>query len=1703
MGSLRRAFFVGERMTESRKIQLEAEMSTAGVKQGAQDIKATVSDMANAVSQEASRAGQAVGKIGDGGEQTSQKVDRTTKSMIQSIQRVTAQMEAGSRTSAKYYETLAQQRGVDVNALRPYLDQLDDVSKKQSMASGALAAGAVQFDKYGMSAKQTAAAMRGVPAQLTDIVVSLQSGQQPMTVLLQQGGQLKDMFGGIAPAARALGGAVLGIVNPFTLAAGAAVGLYAAYRMGAGETEAFNKTLITTGNQAGLTADQLNSMAQRLGAGITTQRNAASALNELAGSGRIAARNFEEFAVAAIRWEQATGSAVADTVKHFENLGKAPVEASLKLNESMNYLTASTYEQIKALEDAGRGTDAASLAQKSFAEAINQRTPGILEQVGSIERAWNAVKGAVTGAISAMGNIGRPDTVQSLNEQLQAKLQQLNDMRSAGGFAETGGGAAVGGTRGRSAAAQGAIGQAAQQLAAEIQMLQQQMTAAQIEVARKNELDRAVFRDTYAGDSSRQTQAQQRASAIKAEQDAFRKAIAGLATDSKEYERIYAAHKTALLNIDKQYEEKKQSGGGISTTQTELARLQGLIEIERQREELLRSITGTQGNLNEGEKLAIQYGEKLKLVTDEKTIAQLQANKALAEEFGARKRSNDEMEKWRKSQESTIDSVTKQTRSLRDQIETYGMGRSAIEEMTIARLEEQIALAESKPGQEAAVEGLKRELAARRELLGAMRTKEGLDAQLKEWQNWEREVDRIFDQLGQSLTDQLFEGGKSARDMLKDMFRALTLRVVVQPMLSGLQGMVTQQVGGLLGYQNPASGNGLMDAAGGLKSTYDAFSGGLNQTLGNGIGWVGEKLGSSALQSFASGLSGTAWTASTPMFALSSALPATATWAGTAAGLAGTAAAVPSLAGVAAGPGLAASLGTSVGTAGAAASAGAAGIGTAIGAALPWIGGALAIGSLLGGSDLFGGGPPKTRHGQRSTSEWIDGRIQLTGMDSRQSSESQAAAAQAAQAAVTQANEMFARLGVDAAIESFYAIMESSVLGDRQGVASGGMLRTGDRMRQIGIPQASDMTFGGFGGWSSAEMLPRLATDIQLTVLEAFQQIGADGGLPDVLYEMVEGVFIRGLDESAAQQLAQRFSALTEGALAFMQAADVMPHLQAVSFDAAAGLVQLAGGVESLMAAEQSYYQNFYTEAERHGHAVDQLTKALAGAGIQMPELVGSVDEMLASYRALVDAQDVNTEAGRQARWALIQASGAFAEVANYAGQADAAMGGVASSMQSMTSMLTGAVEQAYQEVVRLGQQQIAELQKTFGASDTALNAYRSAVQQFESTWGSLIATMDRSMRELRGQVEATAQLQYTEARAVISTALLTGQAPETADLSEAIRVAQQGVTSGRYANAFEERRAMLKLANEMEALKGIAEPELDTARATLEELERQHGRLRGIEDLSGKSLVALEAQVRAALAAEESARYEISIIEQQLEVARQDYEAALGLNTLLSDLPSALRSLAEAMANLKLGGGAAFNAQSYAAANPDLVSYYMQNEAGSGTSLEAWLRQHYNQYGQFEGRTGAPSGAGRSREADYLASNPDVMDAYRQYGSGKSVEDFAREHYEQYGKNEGRSFDVGTAFVPQDMTANIHRGEIIIDPRSSDILRRYGIGVQGGGSDRETVQLLRDQLAEAREQNRYLYEMLKNVKRTANNTEDTANAVGAHSPSEGAVVVY
>lgn len=284
--------------------------------------------------------------------------------------------------------------------------------------------------RTGNTAKQTAAALRGVPAQFTDIVVSLQGGQAPLTVLLQQGGQLKDMFGGIGPAAKALGGYVLGLVNPFTVAAAAVGALTLAYYKGSQEADEYNKEILFTGNAAGTSATQLASMAQQVSATVGTTGAAAEVLAKLAGNGKIASGSFEEITEAALQMEKATGKAIDDTIAEFAKIAKDPVAAAKELNDQYNFLTASVYSQIVALKEQGDTIGAAKLLTDTYADTIKSRTGEVTANLGLIEGAWQKIKAAAAGALDATLDVGR---TQSIDSQI-ANYQKILDGRKSGGF---------------------------------------------------------------------------------------------------------------------------------------------------------------------------------------------------------------------------------------------------------------------------------------------------------------------------------------------------------------------------------------------------------------------------------------------------------------------------------------------------------------------------------------------------------------------------------------------------------------------------------------------------------------------------------------------------------------------------------------------------------------------------------------------------------------------------------------------------------------------------------------------------------------------------------------------------------------------------------------------------------------------------------------------------------------------------------------------------------------------------------------------------------------------------------------------------------------------------------------------------------------------------------------------------------------------
>lgn len=216
---------------------------------------------------------------------------------------------------------------------------------------------------------------------------------------------------------------LLAILAPLALATAAVGGLAVAYYKGSEEQDRYNKSLILTGNYAGVSAGQLGDMARQVSATVGTTGQAAAVLAMLADNGKIAGESFTGITQAAVSMQEATGKAVSETVAEFVKLADDPVKASAALNEQYHYLTASVYSQIVALEEQGDHAGAVKLATESYADAINERTPKILENLSFWEKAYNAVAQAADG----LKNAGRRD-INSDIENARAGLAEAQDM---------------------------------------------------------------------------------------------------------------------------------------------------------------------------------------------------------------------------------------------------------------------------------------------------------------------------------------------------------------------------------------------------------------------------------------------------------------------------------------------------------------------------------------------------------------------------------------------------------------------------------------------------------------------------------------------------------------------------------------------------------------------------------------------------------------------------------------------------------------------------------------------------------------------------------------------------------------------------------------------------------------------------------------------------------------------------------------------------------------------------------------------------------------------------------------------------------------------------------------------------------------------------------------------------------------------------
>lgn len=358
-------------------------------------------------------------------------------------QRVEA-MRVAEEREARVAAESARQKALQELNLRKLLGQIDPTIAKlerlgqmEGNLERALDAGAISpeiFDQYQAKIDATRAAtlnmgkaqdiatasigklnLNTVEAQqsVASLARAMASGQWGMatssiTSLTARTGALGAAF---SAAGLAIGGVAAGI-GLFVLQA--AKGHFEARRM--------EGVILGMGNAAGVTAGQMLDLRNEIGRATGSYQDATRAINQLLLSGKVTGEALESVARSAANLARLTGQEIGTVTSELIGLADGGSEALERFDDRYNVLTASTWQNIEAIRAQQGELQATQEYFREVERVSADRTEKMRQQAGYVERAWEGVKGAISGALQEMKDLGRSD----LDRQIASARAAVN-----------------------------------------------------------------------------------------------------------------------------------------------------------------------------------------------------------------------------------------------------------------------------------------------------------------------------------------------------------------------------------------------------------------------------------------------------------------------------------------------------------------------------------------------------------------------------------------------------------------------------------------------------------------------------------------------------------------------------------------------------------------------------------------------------------------------------------------------------------------------------------------------------------------------------------------------------------------------------------------------------------------------------------------------------------------------------------------------------------------------------------------------------------------------------------------------------------------------------------------------------------------------------------------------------------------------------
>jgi prefoldin subunit 5 len=586
----------------------------------------------------------------------------------------------------------------------------------------------------------------------------------------------------------------------------------------------------------------------------------------------------------------------------------------------------------------------------------------------------------------------------------------------------------------------------------------------------------------------------------------------------------------------------------------------------------------------------------------------------------------------------------------------------------------------------------------------------------------------------------------------------------------------------------------------------------------------------------------------------------------------------------------------------------------------------------------------------------------------------------------------------------------------------------------------------GFSGQFDADLFGKSAEEAEQIIADTFKRIGnamtdSVAGLSEMMAPLQQN------GEQTYETLARVTSQFELFNSPVGRLNDSLTTLNMTTLTAVDSLASMAGGMQNLAAMQSNFINAFYTDAQKAELTAETVGNIFDSIGMKAPE-------SRAALIALVESLDLTTEAGRKAYVAITGATATLDAFYQDTQQTyDKALDNLRKAVDREKDLLT----KAYNDRLEALNGEKESIAKTV----TAISALKSALK---STYDTIFKTIVNPM------------VSYTRSQASLFAMARAGVLPNQSDLEDAL----QGVSNNdqKYYASFEDYARDQSLTGiAINEIMLLTDAELTVADKQLLTLEEQLAQLKQQYD---QDIAALEATL---------AKFDSTI------------EAVMSVEEAIKELTSLLTPKQKTSVAVGGGGGgsvlgrtpnewatdwhgntATFTSQ-YGArwmAGVDENGNPLQQTSSTSDYTSVLYTPDFGKvYSGHEIVGGAEWLLSQGQEKDLytiannLGMSGPMLDTVMGWESGTS---------NAWAESQGLpSFAVGTNYIPQDMIAQVHKGEMIVPAKYNPMTS----GIGGDAAMLAELQALRAEIAELKAQDRQIgVQLIKSTSKTADYIE-------------------